>query len=113
MSTLPIGTELDDNAALFVFTRKLDAFFGCRNASVGHPDVSISIHVDSVWPDEHAAAKAPNLLPGLVEEMNRVCLGAEATRGNSRRATVSRPNGLAVAVDGYTVGARHTSTFSA
>src|SRR5262249_54234604 len=36
---LAIGTELDNNAALLVFTRKLGAFFGCRNASVGHPHV--------------------------------------------------------------------------
>src|SRR5436305_13172150 len=36
--------------------------------------------------------------------MDRVCLGAEAARGNSWRATVRRPHGLAVPVDGYTVG---------
>src|SRR5262245_32569749 len=95
---LAIGTELDDNAALLVFTRKLDAFFGCRNASVGHPDVSISIDVDAVWPHEHAAAKAPDLLPCIVEEMNRVCLGAEAAWGNSWRATVRRPNRLTVPI---------------
>src|SRR5215468_11702952 len=102
---LAIGTELDNNAALLVFTRKLDAFFGCRNASVGHPHVSISVDVDTVWPDEHAAAKAPDLLPGLVEEMNRVCLGSETARGNSWRATVRRPNGLTVPIYGDTVGA--------
>src|SRR5258706_3592611 len=36
--------------------------------------------------------------------MDGVCLGAEAARGSSRRATVRRPNGLAVPVDGDTVG---------
>src|SRR5262249_892998 len=101
---LAVGTELDNNAALLVFTRKLAAFFGCRNASVGHPHVSISIDVDAVWPDEHAAAKAPDLLPGLVEELDWVCLGAETAWSNSWRAPVRCPNGLAVAVDGYTVG---------
>src|SRR5262245_8828824 len=101
---LAIGTELDDNAAFLVFTRKLDAFFGCRNASVGHPHVSMSIDVDAVWPDEHTTAKAPDLLPGLVEEMDRVCLSAETAWSNSCRASVRCPNGLAVAVDGDTVG---------
>jgi hypothetical protein len=105
MSTLPFGTELDNNATLLVFTRKLDAFFGCRNASIGHPHVSISIDVDAMWPDKHTAAKAPDLLPSLVEEMDRVCFGAEAARSNSGRAPVRRPNGLAVPVDGYTIGA--------
>ena len=57
---------------------RLGAFFGCRNASVGHPHVAVSIDVDAVWPHEHAAAKAPDLFPCLVEEMDRVCLGAEA-----------------------------------
>src|SRR5439155_27025848 len=52
----------------------------------------------------HPPAKAPGLLPSLVEEMDRVCLGAEAARGNSWRATVRCPNGLAVPVDGDTVG---------
>src|SRR4029434_43905 len=64
----------------------------------------VSIDVDAVRPHEHAAAKAPDLLPCLVEEMDRVCLGAEAARGNPWRATVRRPNGLTVPVDGYTVG---------
>src|SRR5262245_53691331 len=37
--------------------------------------------------------------------MNRVCLGSETARGNSWRATVRRPNGLAVPIDSDTVGA--------
>src|SRR5262249_49928405 len=99
---LAIGTELDNNAALLVFPRKLGAFFGCRERERRSPT---RFHLDRRgWPDEHAAAKAPDLLPGLVEEMDRVCLGAETAWSNSWRAPVRCPNGLAGAVDGYTIG---------
>ena len=59
---LAIGTELDDDASLVVFSRKLLELVGGRDARVGHPHVSVSIDMDAVRPHEHAAAKAPDLL---------------------------------------------------
>src|SRR5262249_15785208 len=71
MSTLPSGLNLITTLPFLSSPGNLvrSSAVGTR-ASVTHT-VSISIDVDAVWPDEHAAAKAPDLLPGLVEEMDR------------------------------------------
>ena len=102
---LAFGTELDDDAALLVFARKLLELVGGRHARVGHPDVSVPIDMDAVRPHEHAAAKAPDLLARFIEMVDRIGLGAETARRGPRRATVGRPYGLAILVDGHAVGA--------
>src|SRR5438445_410173 len=56
-------------------------------------------------PHEHAAAKASNLLTGLIEFVHRVGLCAEAAWRSAWRASIGGPYGLAVAVDGHAVGA--------
>ena len=102
---LAFGTELDDDASLLVFAGKLLELVGARGARVGHPHIAIAIDMDAVRPHEHPAAKAPDLLPRLIEMVDRVRLGAETARGRPRRASVGRPHGLAIPVDGHAVGA--------
>src|SRR5216117_4007935 len=103
ISTLPSGLNLMTTLPFLSSPGNL-----MRSSAVGtRASVTHTFPSRSTWmpcPHEHPAAKAPDLLARLVEEMDRVCLGAEAARGNSWRATVRRPNGLAVPVDGYTVG---------
>ena len=102
---LAVGAELDDDASLVAFAGKLLELVRARRARVGHPHIAVAIDVDAVRPHEHPAAKAPDLLPRLVEMVDRVRLGAETARRRPRRASVGRPHGLAVAVDGHAVGA--------
>ncbi len=102
---LAFGVELDDHASLVAFARKLGELLRARRACVGHPHISIAVDVDAVRPHEHPSAKAPDLLPRLIELVNGVGLRPETTRSGSRGTTVGRPHGLAVAVDGHTVGA--------
>ena len=101
---LAFGTELDDDASLLVLARKLLELVGARHARVRHPHVSVAIDMDAVRPHEHSAAEAPDLLARRVEKMDRVGLGAETAGLDPRRATVGRPHGLAVPVDGDAVG---------
>src|SRR5215469_3161485 len=61
--------------------------------------------MDAVRPYEHAAAEAPDLLPGFIEEVDRIGLAAETARDDAARAAVGRPHGLAIAGDGDAVGA--------
>ena len=102
---LAFGTELDDRASLVAFSGKLLELLRARSARVGHPHISIAIHVDAVRPHEHPPAKAPELLPGLVEKVDGVRLGAEAARSRPRRASIERPHRPAVAIDGHAIGA--------
>jgi hypothetical protein len=59
---LAVRAELDDNASLVLFTRKLLEILGARGTCVGHPHIAVSIDVDAVRPHEHPAAEAPDLL---------------------------------------------------
>ena len=102
---LAVGTELDDDAAFFFFARKFRALLRAPHARVGHPYVAVAVDVDAVRPHEHARAEAAHFFSALVEEMDRVDLGAETAGGDSRRAAVRRPNRLTVAIDGDAVGA--------
>ena len=102
---LAFGTELDDHASLVAFSGKLLELLRARRSRVRHPHISISIDMDAVRPHEHPAAKAPDLLPRLIEMVDRVRFGAETARGGPWRASVGRPHGPAVAVDGHAVGA--------
>jgi len=101
---LAFRTELDDNASFLVFSGKVLEVAGARGARVGHPHIALSIDMDAMRPYEHLAAKAPDLFPGIIEQVDRVCFCAEAAWGRAGRASVSRPHGLAVAVDGHAVG---------
>src|SRR5207237_5627358 len=74
---LTVGTELDDNASLLVFSGKLRELLGARSSRVGHPHVSVSIDVDAMRPREHPATKAPDLLPRLIKVVDGVAFGAE------------------------------------
>ncbi len=102
---LALRTELDDNASLLPFSRRLLQLVCGGGARVGHVNVSVTVDMDAMRPHEHSAAKAPDFLPGCVEKVNRVCSAAETPGHGARRATVDCPDGLAVFVDGYAVGA--------
>src|SRR5207249_2407648 len=86
---LAVGAELHNDAAFVVFSGKLLEIIGARGARVGHPHISIAIHMDAVRPDEHASAKAPDLLPRFIEMVYRVRFGTEAARVGSWRLLVS------------------------
>src|SRR5206468_4277364 len=102
---LPFGTELDDNASLLVFSGKLLEVLLARGSCVGHPHISLSIHMDAMRPHEHPAAKAPDLLTRIIEMVDGVRFGAHTARGGPGRASVGRPHRLAIPVDGHAVGA--------
>ena len=61
--------------------------------------------MDAVRPDEHAAAEADNFFSIFINVMDRICIRAEAARGNPPRAAVGRPHGYAITVNRYAVGA--------
>src|SRR5262249_41124752 len=69
--------ELDDDAPLRDLSGKFREIVRARYTGVGHPHVAVAVHMDAVRPYEHSAAKAPDLLPGFVEMVNWICLGAE------------------------------------
>src|SRR5215510_6041401 len=102
---LAVGTELDDNAALLILTRELLQLIGRRRPRVGHPDIAVAVDMDAMRPYEHAAAEAPDFLALIVEQVDRVGLGAETARCSPRRAAVGRPYGLAIAINGDAVRA--------
>src|SRR5437660_2483609 len=58
----PFGTEPDDNASLLVFSGKLLEVLLARGSCVGHPPISLSIHMHSMPPHEPPPAKSPALL---------------------------------------------------
>ena len=87
-------------AALLVFAGKFLEVFGGRGPGVGDPHIAVAIDMDAMRPDEQAAAKAADLLPGLIKKVDRVRFCAEAARGCAGRAPVGGPHGLAIAVDG-------------
>ena len=107
---LAFGTELDDNASLVLFAGKLLELVGARRSRVGHPHIPVAIDMDAMRPDEHPAAKAPDLLARLIEMVDRVRLGAEAARRRARRTSIRRPHGFAVAIDGHAIGAAPRSS---
>ena len=107
---LAVGAELDDDASLVAFAGKLRELVGARGSRVGHPHVAVAIDMDAVRPHEHPAAKAPDLLARLIEMVDRVRVRAETARGRARRASIGRPHGLAVAVDGDAVASRPTAS---
>ena len=85
---LAFGTELDDHASLLVFAGKFLEVFGGRGPGVGDPHIAVAIDMDAMRPDEQAAAKAADLLPGLIKKVDRVSFCAKAARGCSGRAPV-------------------------
>src|SRR5262249_19410860 len=95
--------ELDDDASLLVFAREFLELVRARHAGVRHPDIAVTIDMDSVRPHEHAAAEAPDLLPRWVEQVDRVGLGAETAGRGPGRATVGRPHRAAIPVDRHAV----------
>src|SRR6185295_1263114 len=96
---LAVRTELDDGTALLVLARELLQLIGRRRPRVGHPDIALAIDMDAVRPHEHATAEASDLLPLIVEQMDRVGLGAETAGRDPRRATVGGPYRLAIAIN--------------
>src|SRR5207237_173047 len=108
---LAFRVELDDNASLLVFSRRCLQLLGARSARVGYPHISISIDMDAMRPHEHPAAKAPDLLPGLIEVVDRVGFGAETAWSRPGRASVGGPHGFAVTVDGHAIRAAPRSSF--
>src|SRR6266403_1441325 len=50
---------------------------GVRGSPVGHPHIAILIDMDAMWPHEHSATKAPDLLARLIEMVYRVRVGTE------------------------------------
>src|SRR5690242_19217789 len=56
-------------------------------------------------PDEHASAKTSDLLTRLIEFVDWIRFCTEAPRFGPWRASVGGPYGLAVDVNGHTVGA--------
>src|SRR6266850_2364556 len=69
---LAVRAELDDHASFVLFAGKLFEIICGWGSRVGHPQISISIDMDTMWPDEHPAAKAPDLLARLIEMVDRV-----------------------------------------
>src|SRR5260221_14688022 len=59
--------------------------------------------MDAMWPHEHPSAKAPDLLPRIVKKVDGICFCTEAARNCPGRASVRRPHGLAIPVDGHSV----------
>src|SRR5207249_10761630 len=76
-----------------------------RHARVGHPDIAVAIDMDAMRPYEHAAAEAPHFLALLIEQVDRIGLGAETARRGPGRAAIGRPHRLAVAIDGDAIRA--------
>ena len=61
---LAVRTELDDDVALFLFSRELREFPLVCGSLIGHPHVAVPIHIDLVGENEHAGAKAFHQVAG-------------------------------------------------
>ena len=59
---LALRAELDDNASFILFAGELLEVIRARSSRIGHPYIAVSIDMDAMWPHEHAAAKAADLL---------------------------------------------------
>src|SRR6266850_4414 len=76
-----------------------------------HPHISVSIDMDAMRPHEHPSAKAPDLLPSLIEMVDWVRFRAEAARDGPGRASIGGPHRFAIPVDGHAVGAAPRPSF--
>src|SRR5262245_34323673 len=73
------GAELDDDAALAGVVRIFRALLFAWRSGVGHPDVAQAIDMNAVRPHEHSAAKAADLFSRLIEMVNWIRIGPEAS----------------------------------
>ena len=88
-----VRAELDDHTSLVAFSGKRLKLVGACRSCVGHPHVAVSIDMDAMRPDEHPRPEASDLLSRLVEQVNGVRVGTDASRGRARRASIDRPHG--------------------
>src|SRR5215510_13936987 len=70
---LAVGTELDDHLSALVALRR-----PVLGDGIGNPDVAAPIDVETVRPDEHAAAEAPDHLAVGAELEYRIALRVAA-----------------------------------
>ena len=91
------GAELDDLVPACSFG------CSCGTHRVGHPDITVRVHVDSVRPDEHAASEALHDVAFLIELQNRIQVGIQALvaepPGFGRITPDDSPDMLAVGID--------------
>src|SRR5262249_32635356 len=73
--------------------------------------IAVAIDLDAMGPNEHTGAKAPDLLSGFVEVVDRIHLRAETARHRPRRTPIRCPYRFAVAIDGDTIGTAPRSSF--